>query len=125
LQPPEASGAASSAAPTSSGGGGGAAPGCQDGGFQSIGLMTLMMVVFYLFAIRPQQKKQKEMDALLKSLKKGQKVRTSGGLRGEIVDFKDESGDEIVLRLAEGFKVNILRSHIVGVIGTEAEPKKS
>lgn len=99
-------------------------PGCQDG-FGTIGMMTLMMVVFYLFAIRPQQKRQKELDALLKSLKKGQKVRTSGGLRGEIVDFKEEAGDEVVLRLAEGFKVNILRSHIVSVIGVEAEPKKS
>jgi preprotein translocase subunit YajC len=90
----------------------------------SIGMMVLMMVVFYLVLIRPQQKKQKEHDALLKALKKGQKVRTSGGVRGEIVDFKSEAGEEVVLLIADKVKINILRSSIANVIDAQAEAEK-
>jgi len=81
-----------------------------------MGLMLVMLAVLYFVMIRPQQKRQKEHDALLASLKKGQKVRTSGGIRGEIVDFKD---DEVVLLIADRTKINVLRSHISGVIETK------
>ncbi len=104
LQPDASSGAA----PVSGGGPARPSGGGLDGGFTNIGLMVLMMVVFWLVLIRPQQKKQKELDALLKQLKKGQKVRTSGGIRGEIVDFKSEAGDEVVLMIADRVKINIL-----------------
>jgi preprotein translocase subunit YajC len=108
--------------------GGGAVPkggaSGMDGGLTQIGLMAVMMVVFYLVLIRPQQKKQKELDAVLKSLKKGQTVRTSSGIRGEIVDFKSEVGDEVVLLVADRVKLNVLRSHIAGVAEpAKAEPK--
>jgi preprotein translocase subunit YajC len=96
-----------------------------DGGLSQIGLMVLMMVVFYLVLIRPQQKKQKELDRVLKSLKKGQKVRTSGGIRGEIVDFKSEVGDEVVLLIADKVKINVLRSHVSGVVESGEAEKKS
>jgi preprotein translocase subunit YajC len=96
-----------------------------DSGLSQIGLMVLMMVVFYLVLIRPQQKKQKELDRVLKSLKKGQKVRTSGGIRGEILDFKAEAGDEVVLLIADKVKVNILRSHVAGIVEPGEAEKKS
>jgi preprotein translocase subunit YajC len=92
--------------------------------FSSIGMMVLMMVAFYLVLIRPQQKKQKEHDALLKALKKGQKVRTNGGVRGEIVEFKSELGEEVVLLIADKVKINILRSSIAGVVEPQAEADK-
>lgn len=111
------SGSAAKPAPESSGSRG-------LGGWEAFLMPALIMVVFYLFLLRPQAKRQKESDALLKSLKKGQKVRTSSGIRGEIIDFKEESGDEVVLRVAEGVKLNILRSHIAGVVG-EGEAKKA
>jgi preprotein translocase subunit YajC len=116
---PEAS---SGAAPTSTSAPRGPASGGMD--LSSIGMMVLMMVVFYLVLIRPQQKKQKEHDTLLKALKKGQKVRTSGGVRGEIVDFKSEVGEEVVLLIADKVKINILRSSIAGVIDAQAEAEK-
>jgi preprotein translocase subunit YajC len=113
FQPEATSGAAQPAASGGGGGGGGAMGG---GGFQQLGLMVLMMVVFYLVLIRPQQKKQKELDKLLKGLKKGQKVRTTGGIRGEIIEFKSENGDEVVLQIADRVKINILRSHVSGIV---------
>ena len=94
-----------------------------DGGLSQIGLMVLMMVVFYLVLIRPQQKKQKELDSLLKALKKGQKVRTSSGIRGEILDFKSEAGDEVVLLIADKVKINVLRSSIATVL--DAQPAEA
>jgi preprotein translocase subunit YajC len=119
LQPDASSGvAAPGAAPAK-------APGALDGGLANIGLMVLMMVVFYLVLIRPQQKKQKELDALLKQLKKGQKVRTSGGIRGEIVDFKSEAGDEVVLMVSDRVKINILRSHVAGLVEQGEQEQKT
>jgi preprotein translocase subunit YajC len=95
-----------------------------DPGLTNIGLMVLMAVAFYLLAIRPQQKKQKELDGLLKALKKGQKVRTTSGIRGEILDFKTEAGDEVVLLIGEKMKINILRSSVATVIDPQAEAEK-
>jgi preprotein translocase subunit YajC len=122
---PEATSGSAPSAPASGGGGGG---GGMSGGLSQLGLMVLMMAVFYLVLIRPQQKKQKELDRLLKSLKKGQKVRTTGGIRGEILEFKTEVGDEVVLQIADRVKINILRSHVAGIVepvAAESSEQKS
>jgi preprotein translocase subunit YajC len=119
---PEASSGSAPAAGAAKGPAGGEG---MNGGFTQIGLMVLMFVVFYLVLIRPQQKKQKQLDALLKALKKGQKVRTSGGIRGQIIDFKTEQGDEVVLEIADKVKINVLRSHVSGVVEAVEAEKKS
>lgn len=122
FQPEISSGAAptTGAAPSASSGPSGLAS-----GLSQFGLMAIMMVVFYFVLIRPQQKKQKETEALLKALKKGQKVRTTGGIRGEIVDFKEENGDEVVLMIADRVKINVLRSHVAGLVEQREEAQKS
>ncbi len=51
--------------------------------------LILVFVVFYFFMIRPQMKKQKEMTNYRSSLKKGDKVITTGGIYGRISDVKD------------------------------------
>ncbi len=51
--------------------------------------MGLVFVVMYFFMIRPQQKRQKELRAFRESLQKGDKVVTSGGIYGTIVEIKD------------------------------------
>jgi preprotein translocase subunit YajC len=81
-------------------------------------MLALMFGVFYFLLIRPQQKRQREVDTLLKSLKKGDLVRTSGGIRGEITDLTDS---EATLLVAEKVKINILRSHIAGKAGEVKE----
>jgi preprotein translocase subunit YajC len=52
--------------------------------------MAAIMVIFYLLLIRPQQKKQKEHDELLKTVQKGDRVVTSGGLHGVVVGTSDD-----------------------------------
>ena len=51
--------------------------------------LILVFVVFYFFMIRPQMKKQKEMTSYRSSLKKGDKVVTTGGIYGRISEVKD------------------------------------
>jgi preprotein translocase subunit YajC len=51
--------------------------------------LLLIVVVFYFFMIRPQMKRQKELKNFRESLKKGDKVITSGGIYGRIVEMQD------------------------------------
>jgi preprotein translocase subunit YajC len=87
--------------------------------FQPLIFLALMFGIFYFLLIRPQQKRQRETDNLLKALKKGDKVRTSGGIRGEILDLTD---NEVTLLIADKVKINVLRSHVASRLG--AEPAK-
>ena len=89
-------------------------------GTQQLLVIVLMFGVFYFLLIRPQQKRQREMDNLLKSLKKGDIVRTSGGIRGEIVELTDQ---EATLLIADKVKINILRSHVSSKVAADAKEK--
>lgn len=61
----------------------------------TFGFMAIMFAVFYLLLIRPQQKKAKEMANMLKSLKAGDKVVTSGGIVGVVMTVKERT---VILR---------------------------
>jgi preprotein translocase subunit YajC len=109
--------APSGAAPGSGSGGGGMPPGCQGASSQMV-MLAVMFGVFYFLLIRPQQKKQRETEDMLKALKRGDKVRTSGGIRGEIVEITDT---DVNLLVADKVKINVLRSHIAARIGASGE----
>ncbi len=64
-----------------------AGPGWDAGDFMFIGALFL---IFYFLMIRPQTKRQKEHDAMLESIQKGDRVVTTGGLHGEVVGSSDE-----------------------------------
>jgi preprotein translocase subunit YajC len=66
--------------------------------------LILVFVVFYFFMIRPQMKKQKEMNQYRSSLKRGDKVITTGGIYGRIYEVKDnyvtvEVGGDVKLKI--------------------------
>lgn len=63
----------------------------------NMGLVVIMMVLLYLVLIRPQQKRIKEQQALLDSLKAGDRVVTAGGLVGKITKIVDDNEVEIDL----------------------------
>jgi len=95
------------------GGAGAAGPmGCA-GGSSQFGIIAIMFLVMYFLLIRPQQKRQKEHDSMLKALDKGAMVRTNGGIRGEITEIDEV---EVTLKIADKTKINVLRSHIAGPI---------
>jgi preprotein translocase subunit YajC len=77
-----------------------------------LGTLVFFMVVMYLLMIRPQQKKAKEHAALLKNLKAGDKVVTSGGLLGVVVSVKDKT---VSLRSADT-KVEVLKSAVTEIV---------
>ena len=75
--------------------------------------LILMFVIFYFLLIRPQQKRQKEHQQMLRELKKGDRIITSGGLIGTVVGLKD---DEVVLRVGDqDTKVECLKSAITTI----------
>ncbi len=85
----------------------------QDGGgaLASFAPLILMFAVFYFLLIRPQQKRAKEHRAMLAAIKRGDKVVTSGGLYGRVVEVSD---DTLVIDLGET-KVTVGRSFVSGV----------
>jgi preprotein translocase subunit YajC len=93
----------------------------------NLGLILVMMLIFYFMLIRPQQKRQKEQDAMLKALRKGVKVRTTGGILGEI--FSIDEREAVLLMPDNKTKINVLRANIAGpepdpAALKEAEEKK-
>jgi preprotein translocase subunit YajC len=83
-------------------------------------MFALMFAVIYFLMIRPQQKKQKELQAMLTNLKVHDTIVTSGGIIGKIVSLKPEK-DTVVIRVDDqtGAKIEIQRQAIAGVIVSE------
>ena len=83
--------------------------------------IIFMFAIFYFLLILPQQRKQKKWQAMLGELKTGDRVVTSGGLRGAIMSIKD---DAIVLRVApDNLKLEVTRASIVTVTKPEEVEK--
>ena len=74
-------------------------------------LILTLVVMFYFMMIVPQQKRLKRHQEMLKGMKKGDEVVTSGGLIGRIDKIKDDE-EEVVIDLGNGLKVTALRSTI-------------
>jgi preprotein translocase subunit YajC len=75
------------------------------------GILIPLFLIMYLLLIRPQRKRQKEHEKMLKELKKGDRVVTSSGIFGTIFAINDEKSI-VVLKLAEEIKVEFLKSSI-------------
>jgi len=90
------------------------------GSFGSLPLLVVMFVAMYLLLIVPNQRKQKQWQSMLAQLKSGDKVTTNGGMRGTIVNVKD---DVLVIRTQpDGVKFEIVRSAVAAVT-TEEDTK--
>jgi len=74
--------------------------------------MGLVFLIFYFLMFRPASKKQKALDAMLKSLKNGDRVITSGGIYGTIAGITD---DIVQLRVSNGVKIDIARNSVAGL----------
>lgn len=81
----------------------------EGGGYAQFILFGGMIVVFYLFFIRPQQKKQKDQKKFLEEIKKGATVVTVGGIHGKITSMDETT---LILEIDKGARVKIDRSSI-------------
>lgn len=89
------------------------------GGSGLLGLAPLLFIfaIFYFLLILPQQRKQKKWQAMLSELKTGDRIVTSGGLRGTIISLKD---DAVVLRVPpDNLKLEVSRGSVVSVSTAE------
>ena len=85
--------------------------------------LILIFVIFYSFLIRPQQKKVKEHKAMVESLKRGDKVVTSGGITGTVERLIDN--DKVEVEIAENVKVEIVKSTgIQSLVNTNTQEVK-
>jgi preprotein translocase subunit YajC len=93
------------------------------GGMGWLGIAPLIFIfgIFYLLLILPQQRRQKKWQAMLEKLKTGDKVTTSGGLRGTIMALKD---DAIHLRVPpNNLVVEVTKASVTQVTTTDEEVK--
>ena len=73
-------------------------------------MIVLIFVVMWLFMIRPQQKKQKEIEKFRQGLKKGDKVVTIGGIYGTVVEVKDNT---LFLEIDQNVKIKVDKASVV------------
>lgn len=78
----------------------------------------LIILIFYFFIIRPQNKKQKETEKMLSALKKGDKVVTVGGIHGVISSTKEKT---VIVKVDDNAKIEFSRNAITSVIVDKAE----
>lgn len=94
------------------------------GGGLGIGMLlpiVFMFAIFYFLLIMPQQRRQKKWQGMLDQLKAGDKVTTSGGLRGTVMALKDDS---LHLRVPpNNIVVEVTKASVVSVSTTEEETK--
>ena len=89
------------------------------GGGSGITMLPLLLLIplMYFVMIRPQQKRQKQWQQMLSSIKTGDKVTTAGGIRGIILSIKD---DAIIIRVApDNLKIEVAKSAIASVTTQE------
>ena len=82
----------------------------RNGGLSFILMLVLIFVVMWFFMIRPQQKKQKEMNKFRDSLKKGDKVVTVGGIYGTINEVK---GTRVSLDIDKNVTITVDKASLV------------
>lgn len=81
-----------------------AANGQQGNSLMFWGMMILIFVVFYFFMIRPQTKKQKELQKQREAMKKGDKVVTAGGIYGNIKEVQDNA---FIIEIAKDITIKV------------------
>ena len=86
-------------------------------GLPQIAMLVFIFAIFYFLLIMPQQRKQKKWQAMLSALKTGDKITTSGGLRGTIISLKE---DAVTLRVPpDNLKLEVSRGSVVSVTTAE------
>ena len=80
------------------------------GGLTMLLMLALIFVVMWLFMIRPQQKRQKELNSFRDSLKKGDKVVTVGGIYGTVLEVNE---NKVMLEIDKDVKIKVDKASLV------------
>jgi preprotein translocase subunit YajC len=90
--------------------------------FASFLPLVLIFAIMYFLLIRPQQKKMKEMKAMVDALRRGDQVLTQGGIIGKVHKVGDDGVLEV--EIAEGVRVKVLK-HTIAQVMNKTEPAAS
>ena len=90
------------------------------GGWSMLLMIGLMFGIMYFLMIRPQQKKQKEIQKMRESLKVGDRVITSGGVYGKIKEVEDMA---FIVEIAEGVRVKVDKASVFAA-ANDIQPNK-
>jgi preprotein translocase subunit YajC len=85
--------------------------------------MFLVFMVIYFLILRPQSKRQKEREAMLKRADKGDRIVTSSGIYGSIVGTRGE--DLIIVKIAENVTVEMARQAVASIVGSASAAKEA
>lgn len=89
----------------------------QEGGggnmITTVGFIAIFIGIFYFAIISPQKRREKEMKAMMDSIKTGDKILFSGGIFGNVTNVKE---DRLIVKVADGVKVEVLRSAVSRVV---------
>ncbi len=85
--------------------------GAGGGGLQMIIMLVVLFVIMYFFMIRPQQKRQKEIQKFRNSIEVGQQVVTAGGIYGKIAQIIDEE-NAVMLEISAGVKIKVDKNSV-------------
>jgi len=83
--------------------------------------IAAIFAIFYFLLIRPQQKQQNEHETMLKNLKVGDKILTSGGLYGTVLRLTSET--DIEVQFSQTVKLTVNRTAVTKVVSAEAPVK--
>ena len=97
--------------------GGGTTDGSTPGGGLNFLPIILILVIFYVVLIMPERKKQKQRQAMLDTLSKGNRVMTSSGIYGTVVAIHD---DVVTLQVADGVRIRFNRAAIQDILDKDA-----
>lgn len=95
-----------------------AAPATSGSLLMSVLPLGLIILIFYFFIIRPQNKKQKETEKMIAALKKGDKVVTIGGIYGVVSSTREST---VIVKVDDGTKIEFARTAISSVITDKSE----
>ena len=82
-----------------------------DGGMGMILMLVAMFAIMYFFMIRPQQKKQKEIQKFRNSIERGQEVITAGGVYGVVREI-DDVKNALLIEVANGVRIRVDRNSV-------------
>jgi preprotein translocase subunit YajC len=91
-------------------------------GLASFVPMLLILVVFYFLLLRPQMKKQKELNNMISSLKSGDKVVAAGGIMGTVVKIED---DVVHLEISKDNVIKVLKQSIADKVNKDTVAKSA
>jgi preprotein translocase subunit YajC len=85
------------------------AAGGTGGSYMSILMIVAMIAIFYFFMIRPQQKRQKDIQKAREAMKVGDKVVVAGGIHGRI---KEIAGQTMLIEVADGVRIRVDKASV-------------